>query len=57
MAESRRQGLEMGGVGQILELTDKGASLADWLRRGPAGGRTSRMLRLVTRSSRCLGGT
>lgn len=57
MAESRRQGIESGWRGQISELTDKGASLADWLRRGLAGGRTSRMLRLVTRSSRCFGGT
>lgn len=45
----------LGGAG--LDLTDKGASLADWLRRGPVGGRASRILRLVTRSSRCLGGT
>lgn len=47
--------LGLGGAGR--GLTDKGALLADWLQRGPEGGRTSRMLRLVTRSSRCLGGT
>lgn len=47
--------LGLGGAGR--GLTDKGALLADWLRRGPEGGRTSRMLGLVTRSSRCLGGT
>lgn len=49
--------VDRAGAGAEPDLTDKGASLADWLRRGPEGGRTSSILRLVTRSSRCLGGT